>query len=77
MIIRHGYAEHHRTGSTRQYRKDRAAALSSLDVCAICGNGPMPGDPWEAHHTQAFADFGHMSLLAKAHRSCNRALGRM
>lgn len=74
-IIRHGYATHRRSGSTRAYRNARRDALIDAVHCAICGEEARQEDPWEAHHVYAFADHGDGPLVA-AHRSCNRSLGR-
>lgn len=77
-IVRSGYATNRRSGSTRAYREQRAQVLAMAVRCAICGGGPRPGDPWEAHHVQAYADSGvHAGNLAPAHRSCNRKRGRL
>lgn len=49
-----------------------ANALGARALCAICGKGPRPGDPWQAHHVKPGDP---RSRLAPAHRSCNAALG--
>ncbi len=78
-IIRSGYATTpRRTGSTRAYRKARAAILSFADRCSICGKLPTDNDPLVADHIIAHADGGSSEAhnLRPAHRSCNAHRGR-
>lgn len=44
------------------------------EICARCGKGPIPGDPWEAGHIQAAA-LGGGPEVRREHRSCNRRHG--
>lgn len=74
-IVRSGYATHTRNGSTRAYRQARANAIANATHCAICHQPLTPGDPIDAHHTNAYADHGH-GQLAPTHAHCNRSLGR-
>jgi 5-methylcytosine-specific restriction endonuclease McrA len=59
------------------YRRERRRVLaSSPEVCALCGGGPRPYDPWETDHRISAAFGGrHSGNLQRAHRSCNRAKG--
>ena len=74
-IIRHGYATHKRNGSTRAYRKDRAATLTDSTHCTRCLLPYTPDNPAEAHHVNAYADHGHGELIPLC-RTCNRSIGR-
>jgi 5-methylcytosine-specific restriction endonuclease McrA len=65
--------------------RDRARAsqkmlrqiAASATHCAICGEGPRPGDPFVAHHVVPRAHHGSddPSNLAGAHASCNGRKG--
>ena len=78
-IIRHGYGDApKRNGSTRAYRKARAAILMFADRCHICGELPTDTDPLVADHITPHADGGSHDPhnLRPAHRSCNARRGR-
>lgn len=65
-----------RNASRPQYRGDynrRAAAVrATATICSLCGEGPRPGDPWQADHTDALDP---NTPLRPAHRSCNARKG--
>jgi hypothetical protein len=75
VIIRSGYARRRRNGSTRAYRRARAAVLAKARVCAYCRQPEHPDDPFVAAHVIPYADGG--DALQAAHRSCNGRLGRL
>lgn len=51
------------------YRKAAEHVRKTAQRCHLCGKGPIPGDPWEADHTDDDPD---LPPLLPAHRSCNR-----
>jgi hypothetical protein len=44
------------------------------EICARCGKGPIPDDPWDAGHVVAVALGGGLAVQ-REHRSCNRRDG--
>ena len=61
-------------GSDHQEAARRLLATAPL-ICARCGLGPLPGDPWEAGHVEDIALVGPHTKLQREHRSCNRRAG--
>ena len=57
---------------TGDYRRRAKQTRDNATHCWICGQGPRPGDPWQADHLYP-ADPN--SPLLPAHRSCNAARG--
>jgi hypothetical protein len=43
-------------------------------ICARCGGGPRPGDPWDAGHVVSVV-LGGGPEVRPEHRSCNRRAG--
>ena len=78
-IIRSGYAQRRRNGSTRAHRIARAQTLAEESRCCYCGGLPSVGDPLEAAHIVSVADGGADERwnYRAAHRSCNRKRGRL
>ena len=64
-------------GSTRRYRKGRAAVLATATRCAICGLPARPDDPLVTDHRFPKSRGGPDSAwnLRPAHRSCNAKRG--
>jgi len=66
-------ADHQRDKGKRSlykgnYRVRAKQIRDTAEQCWLCGQGAIPGDPWQADHvTPDDPD----SLLAPAHRSCN------
>jgi 5-methylcytosine-specific restriction endonuclease McrA len=60
-------------GSTRRYRRNRAAVLAFATHCWICGKPGQPGDPLVTDHVVPRSKGGHdgPGNLRPAHRSCN------
>ena len=50
------------------YDKRAKAIRDTATSCWICGQGPQPGNPWQADHINPGDPH---SPLAAAHRSCN------
>lgn len=78
-IIRHGYAQKRRNGSTRAYRKARAQTLADETTCATCGLPATTDDPLEASHIEphAYGGTDHRNNLHAEHRSHNRQRGAL
>lgn len=61
-----------------EYIANRRTLLeNTAAICALCGEGPRPGDPWTADHIVRRADGGTHSLanLQRAHLTCNSRKG--
>jgi hypothetical protein len=52
-------------------------AIVDQRVCAICGEDTIAGDPWELDHETPIATEKGVSVVAWAHRSCNRSKGKL
>jgi hypothetical protein len=71
-----------RPSTYTRYGSDHAARRKTLvaevargavpAICCRCGQGPRPGDPWEAGH---LIPHGGSSEVRLEHRSCNRRHG--
>ena len=61
-------------GADHQERA-RRLFLTTPEICARCGKGPIHGDPWEAGHRKDVAIYGPNGDLQREHRSCNRRAG--
>jgi HNH endonuclease len=81
QIIRHGYSQYARRGSTRAYRRAREQVLAAARLhgtpCFFCHQPERTDDPFECHHVTRMRDGGYddVSNLRAAHRSCNRRGG--
>jgi 5-methylcytosine-specific restriction endonuclease McrA len=64
-------------GSTRAYRKARAAVLAYATHCHLCGKTARPWDPFVVDHVvpRALGGPDIISNLRAAHRSCNARRG--
>lgn len=51
------------------------AVRQSATICAICGDGPKHGDPWQADHITPAARGGGTGAAQPTHRSCNVGRG--
>ena len=50
------------------YKARAAYVRANTIACAICGEGPITGDPWQADHIR---EGDPSSPLQGVHRSCN------
>jgi 5-methylcytosine-specific restriction endonuclease McrA len=64
-------------GSTRRYRKARAAVLATATRCWICSQPARPGDPLVSDHVIPRSKGGPdiVGNLRPAHASCNLRKG--
>ncbi|MFN0088663.1 MAG: hypothetical protein ACKVWR_00115 [Acidimicrobiales bacterium] len=69
---RQSHRNANRTHYHGTYDKDAAMVRATATVCWLCGDGPRPGDPWQADHVHPGDP---TSELRPAHRSCNAARG--
>lgn len=51
-----------------KYQAEAKRVRDTARICWLCGQGPRPGDPWQADHVEP-GQVG--SPLLPAHRSCN------
>lgn len=54
-----------------KYRVKAKIVRETAVTCWICGQGAIPGDPWQADHLNP-GEHGNKAILLPAHASCNR-----
>jgi 5-methylcytosine-specific restriction endonuclease McrA len=66
------------TTAAQGYGADHQARVATLlrttpEVCALCGRGSDPGDPWVADHIipRSLGGDNRQSNYQRVHRSCN------